>query len=184
MERVDERDRVLGVVDRDEAIRAGWLHRVATVVCRDGAGGIFVHRRPEDSTRFPGHYNWLIGGAVAVGESYEEAASRELTEELRVRGRPRFVLKFLCEGAIGPYWLGLHEAVIDRDVVPDPSEIGWHGWLSENDLRKAMRQWAFVPDSIEAFGKYAARRSESMFQSLRVVDWDQPVGDRNRGAVT
>ncbi|MGY1900995.1 hypothetical protein, partial [Nocardia gipuzkoensis] len=31
----------------------------------------------------------MIGGAVAVGESHEEAASRELTEQLRVRGRPR-----------------------------------------------------------------------------------------------
>ncbi len=113
-----------------------------------------MHRRPEDSTRFPGYYNWLIGGAVAVGESYEDAARRELTEELRASGRIRFVLKFLCQGAIAPYWLGLHEAVIDRAVAPDPSEIGWYDWLPETDLRKALRQWAFVPDSIEAFAKY------------------------------
>ncbi|MGX1811677.1 NUDIX hydrolase [Nocardia sp. NPDC055321] len=156
VERVDEHDRVLGVVDRDMAIRARWLHRVATVVCRDGEGRVFVHRRPEGSARFPGYYNWLIGGAVAVGESYEEAASRELIEELRVVGRARFVLKFLCQGTIAPYWLGVHEAVIDREVAPDPTEIGWYGWLSEADLREAMRQWPFVPDSIEAFGKYAA----------------------------
>ncbi|WP_067836805.1 NUDIX hydrolase [Nocardia lijiangensis] len=154
VERVDEHDRVLDIVDRDKAIRARWLHRVATVVCRDDAGRIFVHRRPEDSTRFPGYYNWLIGGAVAVGESYEDAARRELTEELRASGRIRFVLKFLCQGAIAPYWLGLHEAVIDRAVAPDPSEIGWYDWLPETDLRKALRQWAFVPDSIEAFAKY------------------------------
>ncbi|WP_432765797.1 NUDIX domain-containing protein, partial [Nocardia cyriacigeorgica] len=50
-----------------------------------------------------------MGGAVAAGESYEEAARRELTEELGVCAAPRFVGKFLCRGAIAPYWLGIHE---------------------------------------------------------------------------
>ncbi|MDO3646453.1 NUDIX domain-containing protein [Nocardia mangyaensis] len=99
VERVDEHDRVLGVVERGEAIRARWLHRVATVVCRDTANRILVHRRPADSLRFPAHYNWLIGGAVSVGESYEQAAARELAEELGVRAQPRYVEKFLCGGS-------------------------------------------------------------------------------------
>ncbi|MFF2083313.1 hypothetical protein ACFVVM_06035 [Nocardia sp. NPDC058176] len=58
VERADEHDRVLGVVDRDEAIGARWLHRVATVVCWDVEGRILVHRRPDDSARFPAHHNW------------------------------------------------------------------------------------------------------------------------------
>ncbi|MFC9130637.1 NUDIX domain-containing protein [Streptomyces sp. NPDC057099] len=61
-----------------------WLHRVATTVCRDSEGRVLVHRRQEGVSRFPGQCNWLIGGAAEVGESYEEAAARELTEgELR-----------------------------------------------------------------------------------------------------
>lgn len=48
VERVDSRDRVLGVVDRGEAIENRWLHRVATTVCRDTEGRILVHRRAED----------------------------------------------------------------------------------------------------------------------------------------
>lgn len=74
VDRVDEQDRVLGVVDRAEAIRRGWPHRVATIVCRDPAGRILVHRRPDDSSRFPGQYNWLLGGAAEPGESYAAAA--------------------------------------------------------------------------------------------------------------
>lgn len=98
VERVDELDRVVGVVERDEAIRRGWLHRVATTVCRDGAGRVLVHRRADGHPRFPGHYDWLVGGAADVGESWEEAAARELTEELGVRVDVRFVFKFLCRG--------------------------------------------------------------------------------------
>lgn len=67
-------------------------------MCRDQEGRILVHRRAADMSRFPGQYNWLIGGGVEAGESYEDAAARELTEELGVRAPVRFALKFLCRG--------------------------------------------------------------------------------------
>lgn len=63
---------------------------------------------------------------MEVGESYEEAAARELSEELGVQGYPRFVFKFRCAGAISPYWLGLHQVVVQGPVRPDASEAAWH----------------------------------------------------------
>src|SRR6185503_8752903 len=47
VERVDERDRVIGVVERADAVRNGWLHRVATTVCRDASGRVLVCRRAD-----------------------------------------------------------------------------------------------------------------------------------------
>ncbi|MFF8263712.1 NUDIX hydrolase [Streptomyces virginiae] len=157
VEWVDEHDEVLGVVDRREAIRRGWAHRVATIVCRDDGGRILVHRRPDGVARFPGQLNWMLGGAVNVAESYEDAAARELAEELGVLGRPRFVLKFLCAGVISAYWLGLHEAVVTDPVRPDPSEIAWHSWVTEGELADLVRDQTFVPDAREAFRRYRAR---------------------------
>ncbi|MFD7556395.1 NUDIX hydrolase [Streptomyces sp. NPDC059835] len=156
VERVDERDEVLAVVERGEAIRQRWLHRIATIVCRDRAGRFFVHRRPDDDTRFPGQINWMLGGAVDVAESYEDAAARELAEELGVHARPRFLFKFLCEGVISPYWLGLHEVVVTEPVQPDPSEVAWHDWLTESELTDLVRHREFVPDAREAFDRYRA----------------------------
>lgn len=115
-----------------------------------------MHRRPEASGRFPGHYNWLIGGAVSVGESYAAAAARELSEELGVHAHPRFIGKFRCAGALAPYWLAIHETVIATTISPDPIEIAWHDWISEPQLETALREWRFVPDSVEAFDRYAA----------------------------
>ncbi|MCF2533162.1 NUDIX domain-containing protein [Yinghuangia soli] len=158
VERVDETDRVLGVVGRAEAIRNRWLHRIATTVCRDADGRILVHRRPADASRFPRYYNWLIGGAVDVGESYEAAAAREIAEELGVRTDARLVVKFLCDGAISPYWLGLHEAVLTDMITPDASEITWHAWLAPDEFASALRRWDFVPDSREALARYEGVR--------------------------
>ncbi|UXY22688.1 NUDIX domain-containing protein [Streptomyces cynarae] len=161
VERVDERDEVLAVVDRGAAIRHGWLHRVATTVCRDPDGRLLVHRRPDHASRFPGRYNWLVGGAVGVGESYPAAASRELAEELGVHAPARFVFKYLCHGAISPYWLGLHEAALNDPITPDPSEIAWHTWLTPAELRAAMGDKPFVPDARDAFDRYQASRPSS-----------------------
>ncbi|MBC9716392.1 NUDIX domain-containing protein [Streptomyces sp. TRM66268-LWL] len=163
VERVDEQDRALGVVDRTEAIRRGWLHRVATIVCRDEDGRYLVHRRPEHASRFPGRYNWMLdnwmlGGAAEAGETYEQAAAGELAEELGVRTAPRFVLKFLCAGAISPYWLGLHEAVITTAVRQSAREVAWHAWLTEAELASLVRQRECVPDAREAYERYRRNR--------------------------
>jgi isopentenyldiphosphate isomerase len=163
VERVDEQDRTVGTVDRDEAIAHHWLHRVATTVCRDGEGRVLVHRRAADMSRFPGQYNFLIGGAAEVGESYEEAAARELTEELGVVAPVRFAFKYLCRGVISPYWMGVHDAVVRTDITPDPEEISWHAWVTEDELRELARRPTFVPDSVEALDRYLGRgRAEAV----------------------
>ncbi|MFJ4687866.1 NUDIX hydrolase [Streptomyces sp. NPDC088789] len=159
VERVDEQDRVLGVVDRAEAIRRRWLHRIATIVCRDPEGRVLVHRRPDDAALLPGGHNWMLGGAVGVSESYEQAASRELAEELGVEARPRFVLKFRCAGAISPYWLALHETVVSTPIRPHPSEMAWHAWLTEPELLALADTDTFIPDARTALTHYRTLHS-------------------------
>ncbi|MFZ4297223.1 NUDIX hydrolase [Streptomyces cinereoruber] len=156
VERVDEQDRVVAVVGRGEAVRHRWLHRIAVTVCRDREGRILVQRRSEHLARFPGHYEVVSGGAVAVGESYEEAASRELAEELGVQAPVRFVVKFLNRDGLSPHWLAVHEAVLPGDPNPDPDEVTWHGWLSESELLRSMEENLFTPDSRDTLSHYFA----------------------------
>jgi isopentenyldiphosphate isomerase len=159
VERVDDGDRVLGVVDRGDAVRHRWLHRISTSVCRDEHGRFLVYRRAEGLPSFPGYYEVTFGGAVNVGESYQAAAARELAEELGVHARVRFVLKFLCHGELGSYWLGVHEAIIVDDIDPDPDEVAWLGWMTEPELRDATDRHRFIPDGQEAFRRYVAAHS-------------------------
>lgn len=156
VEHVDDQDRVLGVVDRGAAVRHGWLHRISTSVCRDEDGRFLVYRRAEGLTRFPGYYEVTFGGAVNVGESYHAAAARELAEELGVHVPVRFVLKFLCHGELGSYWLGIHEAVIAGAIDPDSREVAWLGWMTGPELREAVQRHRFIPDGQEAFRRYLA----------------------------
>ncbi|MGV9456759.1 NUDIX hydrolase [Streptomyces sp. NPDC003635] len=159
VERVNSHDHVLGVVTRRQAVREGWLHRIASTVCRDEGGRILVHRRSEQLARFPGRYEVMVGGAAGVGESYEQAAARELAEELGIRALPRLAFKFINRSGLSPHWLGVHEAVIPNAVTPDPDEVAWHGWLTEPELQAALLEWHFTPDSHEAYVRLLAFRT-------------------------
>ncbi|MET7330817.1 NUDIX domain-containing protein [Nonomuraea sp. NPDC005650] len=161
VERVDDQDRVLGVVARDDAVRCGWLHRIATTVCRDELGRFLVYRRAEGLSRYPGYYEVAFGGAVDVGESYQAAAARELAEELGVDVPVREVVTFLCRGEIGSYWLGVYEAVIVGDVSPDPKAVSWVGWLTSAELSEVVGRHRFIPDGQEALRRYLQARAAS-----------------------
>ncbi|MFK0185869.1 NUDIX hydrolase [Streptomyces rubiginosohelvolus] len=155
VDHVDEHDRVIGVVRRHEAVAAGLLYRMSMVLCRDETGRYLVHRRPENSSRFPGEYSWLVAGAVETGESYEAAAARELDEEMGVTAPVRPLFKFLCRGELSPYWFAVYEATVDHErVAPRMAEVAWHGWLSGTELQQAMADWNFVSDSRDAYDRY------------------------------
>lgn len=117
-------------------------------------------RRAERHPRFPGHYDVMVGGAVNVRESYEDAAVRELAEELGTDVPVRFMFKFLCQDGVSPVWFGVHEALITEPLTPDPSEIAWHAWLTEIELREVVDRCPFVPGGREALRRYLGSGSE------------------------
>jgi 8-oxo-dGTP pyrophosphatase MutT (NUDIX family) len=61
-------------------------HAAAAVVLRDPRGRVYVHRRTSFKDVYPGLLDFAAGGVVAAGEDPQEAAVRELEEELGVSG--------------------------------------------------------------------------------------------------
>ncbi|NUR88632.1 MAG: NUDIX domain-containing protein [Nonomuraea sp.] len=140
---------------------------------------ILVLRRADQHPRLPGHYDVMVGGAVDVGESYEVAAARELSEELGACVPVRFMFKFLCREGVSPVWFGVHEAVLTEPLVPDPSEIGWHAWLTEAELGEVVDRWPFVPAGREAWRRYSELGNESPpYARLSHVPGDHWIGGR------
>ncbi len=78
---VDEKDNVLGEVSREKAHKEGLLHRVAVIYLVNEKREILINERAKD-----GHLDHSSAGHVDIGESYLEAAKRELEEELGVVG--------------------------------------------------------------------------------------------------
>ncbi|MEU8547345.1 NUDIX hydrolase [Streptomyces roseoverticillatus] len=156
---VDEQDRVIGQAPRGEAYARGLRHRCVFVLARDGDGRIFVHRRTPGKLVFPSRYDMFVGGVVGAGESYDEAALREAEEELGVSGlpAPTPLFRFLYEGPGGSWWSAVYEVRCDSAVSPQVSEVAWHGFLSEEELRARLGEWDWVPDGFEAYRRLRER---------------------------
>ena len=81
---VDEDDRVIATVTRAEMRARKLRHRAVGIAVVSSGGRLLVHRRAETKDIWPGWWDIAAGGVVAAGESYEDAAVRELAEELGV----------------------------------------------------------------------------------------------------
>jgi isopentenyldiphosphate isomerase len=150
---VDEQDRVIGQAPRGEATARRLIHRCAFIRVRDEQGRLFVHRRAPTKLVFPSYYDMFVGGVVAAGESYDEAARREAAEELGVADlpAPAYLFKFLYESPQHAWWSAVYELRYGGPVHPQAEEIVWHAFLTEDELEARLAEWPFVPDGLAAY---------------------------------
>lgn len=131
---VDDDDRVLGRMRRDDVHRWRLRHRAAHVLVVNSHGEVFVQRRSTLKECAPGLWDTSVAGHVQSGESYAACAVRELAEEI---GLPpatplcqvgylkasrdtgwEFVAVFLCRSD-GPLVLCPEEIVDGRWTSPE-----------------------------------------------------------------
>src|SRR5690349_22995254 len=63
-------------------------HRAVFVVVTAGDGRVLVQRRSPDKDLWPGRWDIGAGGVVGAGEAFDDAARRELHEELGIDAVP------------------------------------------------------------------------------------------------
>jgi isopentenyldiphosphate isomerase len=96
LEIVDENGEVLGLAPRSEVHGNPSLrHRVVHVLVFNRRGELLLQKRSMRKDVAPGRWDTSVGGHVNPGESLLEAATRELMEELGVRGEPEFLYSYV-----------------------------------------------------------------------------------------
>ena len=157
---VDEHDRVIGQAPRGRVYRERLRHRTVFIQARDPRGRIFVHRRTARKLVFPSRYDMFVGGVVGAGEGYDDAALREAEEELGVSGlpRPEELFTFLYETPEHSWWCRVYEVECASPVRPQPEEVAWHAFLTDEELTRRLADWDWVPDGLEAFHRLRAHR--------------------------
>lgn len=78
---------VIGVMDRAEAERLNHPLKTVVVFIFRNSGELWIQKRagPEIKRHYPNSWDATACGAVGAGESFEDAASRELLEEAGLR---------------------------------------------------------------------------------------------------
>jgi len=80
---VDEDDNVIGRATREECHSGkGPIHRSVYIFVLNDKNELFLQKRSKSKDLYAGYYTGSATGHVDYGEDYDEAARRELKEEL------------------------------------------------------------------------------------------------------
>ncbi|MFW5746807.1 MAG: NUDIX hydrolase [Nanoarchaeota archaeon] len=81
---INDQDEVIGKAPKTEIYRSGHHHRIVHIILFNKDGKMLLQKRSKNKHMTAGAWVTSAGGHVTSGESYEQAAHRELKEELGV----------------------------------------------------------------------------------------------------
>jgi isopentenyldiphosphate isomerase len=155
VEHVDADGRVIEIVPRSRMRRHNLRHRSASVIVTNNRGELLVHRRADDKDLFPGWWDLAAGGVVGVGETYAEAAVRELAEEL---GITAVDLEFVASGHYDDEHARevchMFRAVHDGPFRFDDGEITEARFVTPAELAELLAHERFLPGSLRMIGPH------------------------------
>jgi isopentenyl-diphosphate delta-isomerase type 1 len=155
---VDDQDRVIGQAPRSEVHRRKLLHRAVSIFVFDSQGRLLLQQRSATKDEYPLCYTSSASGHLSAGEDYDDAAPRELQEELGLTTPLERLAKFPAGPDTANEFTVLYRTVTDQPPQFDPEEIagGRFCELAEIDawLMRAPEQ--FSPPFQVAYQWYRA----------------------------
>jgi 8-oxo-dGTP pyrophosphatase MutT (NUDIX family) len=146
---VDDDDRIVATVTRGEMRAQRLQHRAVSIAVIGSDGRLLVHRRADTKDVWPGMWDLAAGGVVAAGEGYEDAARRELAEELGIDVDD---MEPLGEGRFSDATVALigrgYRCVHDGPFRFTDGEITEVRWVDRAALEDLMGTERFVPDNV------------------------------------
>jgi len=94
---VNEKDEVIGKELKNKKPELGFISRVVAILIRDNEGKFIVCKREGHKKVDAEKYDLSAFGNVKVGEDYQQAAIRELQEELNIQCPLNMLDKFYQE---------------------------------------------------------------------------------------
>ena len=123
VEVVDENDVVIGQATVTECHAKQLIHRIAHVLCFTPEGNIVLQKRSKAMSTYPGLLTSSASGHVDSGESYAQAAARELQEELGVRAALTEIGRTKSLDPRHMVQIGVFMATVGEQLRPDPHEV-------------------------------------------------------------
>lgn len=140
---VNEQDQVVGSELKSKKFELNFISRVVATMVRDSAGKIIVCKRGPHKTVDANMFDLSAFGNVDAGETYEQAAQRELLEETGIKSPVKMLDKFYLEntheGRISKLFCAVFLAESDQDPVLS-HEVTSFRKMSVMELEKEMKE--------------------------------------------
>ena len=137
---VSKEDKVIGKTTRGETYKnKNLIHRSIYVAIFNKRGEIFMQQRSATKDTEPLKWTISCTGHVAAGNSYEQAAHRELREELGIDSDLEFIDKFLVRYPNETEMVTFYRAYFDGPFVLQKEEIRQGQFMDKDRLKKKIK---------------------------------------------
>jgi 8-oxo-dGTP pyrophosphatase MutT (NUDIX family) len=117
--------------------------QAAIVIVQNKNKELLVHKRSAQKKRFPNLYGLGAGGKVEDDENSQEAAKRELYEELGIKANIKFLFSCKYEQMV----LHIYFTQYDGAFTPCNREFSSCQWMSTKEVNALEKNNELCPDT-------------------------------------
>ncbi len=158
---VDESDHVLRTASRAQVHGDNLLHRAVHILVFNKIGEIYLQKRSPYKDRHPLLWDSSAAGHVDAGEEYDDAARRELKEELGIDVPLERVAKLTASERTDYEFVWLYRGQHNGDFNLDRAEIEYGGFFPVTIVSGWLkaRPEEFAPGFTECWKTYSEKDS-------------------------
>lgn len=136
---VNEKNEVEGYSTKEDILRRGLNYRCIQVFIFNGKDELLICRRPDSKKKFAGQFAASAMGYVRKEEDYEQAAKREMMQELGVNKILKRTCSFVLEDKESKVFQEIWRGAMTDEIEPDKTEIAEYRYVSLENLEQAMQ---------------------------------------------
>ena len=163
---VDENDKPIGPVGRDDSRKLGLRYRLVRISVEDRQGNILIQKRTATKKTYPNCWDTSAGGNIDYPESYEQAALRELSEEIGIKVAALDEVAYFYAEAVDPdgnkmnRFTKVYRLVVDEqpELTLQPDEVSEARWVSLAELRDIVLGGAITDGLKQTFEHYYSKQ--------------------------
>ncbi|MBI4146156.1 NUDIX domain-containing protein [Candidatus Woesearchaeota archaeon] len=139
IEEIDEKGNTIAVHPRSELKKRMFRHKAALIIPTQGEK-LVLCRRAKDKHPFPDTWCCAVGGKVIAGETFEQAAQREMQEEIGTTAVLSHVVTFNYNGQEYPSRFAVFTTTLPKQLALDPTEIQYLKAFTAEEINKMIIQ--------------------------------------------
>ena len=154
---VNDLDQIIGHRKKDQSYKERSMLRSVQIFVYNSKGELYIQKRSKNKSRYPSYFCASVAGHVEPGENYEQAATREIKEELGLKKIEN--LKFITKektpvGKNNYAMMTFFTTNTDQEIILREEEIDSGDFYTiENIKQLILKNNLFTPGFLHFFKK-------------------------------
>lgn len=148
---VDKNDKLIGSVSRYLAhSHPKYIHRSICILVLNNKNELLLQKRSTQKDTYPGYWTLSTTGHITHGQTYLQAAKRELFEEVSLTSHLRRRTKLLLTLPNETEYSTIYQTKITSETIKfNPEEISDITWVNITSLPTFISQNLITPDALQ-----------------------------------